>query len=493
MTQFWSPPPRQPLKRLQVSDGLLMNAKRWRLAHQYHRLRQNLHYQSLNQSGIVEGLGISTIDPPEEIRSQYRDRRWLQIQPGIAIDIFGNPIIVSQAIEFRLASENRSPKPLEVYLVIRYVDPDSLGHKQSGDLVEETFRIDEKTDAPTEADVELCRITLPAHTETGVILPVELQPAVNVFQPQPCQPNLLYRQMARSHPQVLIEVAGIRHASTSPESEEKFAQFNALLEAAPGLAPTLCGRNSLESIRPILSPQTDTLGLEYREDALGLEKYHLLYWPVSGDPPLTEAEEFALRDYLQSGGTILVDAIEEPPDLVEVLKMQQELYSAIAASEQDSDLIASQPELIAELNALQLELSSRVSQVFPNLEILAQYSGETLESLIGLDRPLQRQPFPFSALPIIQHKSTYLAVGGGVILSIGNLSQAWGINKNRVLSRETLRSAQELGVNMLYFAWRRKQLIQWQMALSNIEITPENLSTAAAETASHPFDLSKKP
>jgi fatty acid desaturase len=35
----------------------LMNADRWRRAHEYHHERQNIHYQSLNQPGIVCGWG----------------------------------------------------------------------------------------------------------------------------------------------------------------------------------------------------------------------------------------------------------------------------------------------------------------------------------------------------------------------------------------------------------------------------------------------------
>ncbi|MGK7929652.1 MAG: DUF4159 domain-containing protein [Spirulina sp.] len=484
MTQSWSPPPRQPLKRLQVSDGLLMNAKRWRLAHQYHRLRQNLHYQSLNQQGIVEGLGVSPIDAPEDVRAQYRDRRWLQIQPGIAIDIFGNPIIVPQPVEFRLASENRSQQPLTVYLVIRYVDPDNLNRNQSGELVEETFRIDEKTEPPDQADVELCRITLPGSPgDNGMILPVNLDRAVNIFHPQSCQPNLLHRQNARSRPQVLMEIAGIDHANTAPESPEKFAQLNALLEASPGLAPTLCGGYSLQ--------RTSLLAPEYREASRDLARYHLLYFPLGSDPSLTEAEEFALRDYLHSGGTILADIVGDPGDLGEILKIQRELYDAIAETERDPDLVSSRSDLIDELNALQQDLSAKVSQVFPTLELLAQYSEGSLQSLIGLDHPLHTQPFSFCALPIIQNKLTYLAVGGGVILSIGNLSTAWKPNKNIVLSRETQRSAQELGINILYFAWRRKQLVQWQTAPSRSETTSEH-GEPPAEPLSSPVDLTKQ-
>lgn len=464
-----------------------MNAKRWRLAHQYHRLRQNLHYQSLNQPGIVEGLGVSPIEAPEDVRAQYRDRRWLQIQPGIAIDVFGNPIIVPHPIEFRLASENRSSKALTVYLVIRYVDPENLSRKQSGDLVEETFRIDEKTEPPAEADVELCRLILSGNAgDNGVILPVELTRAANVFQPQYAQPNFLYRQTARSRPQTHIEIAGIEHANTAPEGEEKLAQLNALVETAEALNSPICGAGPLTWTE--LVKRGEKKGEEKQRD---LKRYHLLYFPLRSDPSLSEAEEFALRDYVRSGGTIFADVVGEPTDLIEILKVQRDLYGAIAETERDADLAASREEAIDELNALHRELSMKVSRVFPTLELLAQYSQGRLESLIGSNHPLQTQPFSFSALPIINNKLTYLAVGGGVVLSIGNLSGAWKPAIDLVLSREISRSAQELGLNILYFAWRRRQLMQWQTSASAADTGIENLEVTP-KAFSHPFDLTKK-
>ncbi|MBE9048586.1 hypothetical protein IQ255_30125 [Pleurocapsales cyanobacterium LEGE 10410] len=120
----------EPLSRLVVRDGLLLNAERWQQAHQYHRQRQNLHYQSLHRGGIVFGLGVKAIAPPNRVPAQYRqEKRWLRIQPGMAIDNYGNPIIVTEAIDLRLTAY---PQSAMVYLVIRYVDPDNL------ELVRET-------------------------------------------------------------------------------------------------------------------------------------------------------------------------------------------------------------------------------------------------------------------------------------------------------------------------------------------------------------------
>ncbi|MEM8715156.1 MAG: hypothetical protein AAGE92_05170, partial [Cyanobacteria bacterium P01_G01_bin.4] len=64
-----STPTPQIFERLRVTDGLLIDRERWQLAHNYHRQRQNLHYQSLQQPGIVCGLGVASIAAPAEIPS----------------------------------------------------------------------------------------------------------------------------------------------------------------------------------------------------------------------------------------------------------------------------------------------------------------------------------------------------------------------------------------------------------------------------------------
>jgi len=75
-------PESQPLQRLRVSDGMLINSDRWQLAHNYHWQRQNLLYQSLFQAGIVTGLAVSPIPPPQNVPAKYRDGRWLLIHRG---------------------------------------------------------------------------------------------------------------------------------------------------------------------------------------------------------------------------------------------------------------------------------------------------------------------------------------------------------------------------------------------------------------------------
>ncbi|NJM22201.1 MAG: hypothetical protein HC907_27570 [Richelia sp. SM1_7_0] len=51
----------------------------------------------------------------------------------------------------------------------------------------------------------------------------------------------------------------------------------------------------------------------------------------------------------------------------------------------------------------------------------------------------------------------------GIIVVHGNLSNAWGGKYERYeanLSRNDIRTAHELGINMLYFAYRRRNMMK---------------------------------
>ena len=63
----------QSFERLQVSDGLLINSERWRLAHEYHQQRQNVQFQSLFLPGIICGLGVAPIEAPADLPAKFRD------------------------------------------------------------------------------------------------------------------------------------------------------------------------------------------------------------------------------------------------------------------------------------------------------------------------------------------------------------------------------------------------------------------------------------
>ena len=104
-------------------------------------------YQSLYLPGIVKGLDVRAITT-QEVSTVDRDLMSIVIQPGIAIDYRGNPIIVDKPLLFQIKTELKKFDFGSVYIVAKYRDPDELEGQQSGEFVRETFRIDEKITSP---------------------------------------------------------------------------------------------------------------------------------------------------------------------------------------------------------------------------------------------------------------------------------------------------------------------------------------------------------
>ncbi|AFY32741.1 DUF4159 domain-containing protein [Calothrix sp. PCC 7507] len=392
MTEQFPLPPTKILERLLVTDGLLMNADRWRIAHEYHRQRQNIHYQSLNQPGIVSGLGVCLISAPSEVPTNYRDRRWIQIQPGIAIDLAGNPIIVPQPETYRIATQTQSETSLTVYLVISYVDPERLRRSATADILHETFRIDEKLSPPGETEVELCRILLPPGK-------VELENPADVFFPGSNQLDLRYRHQVRSRPQATVRVAQI---ANSAATERSAANLSYLLQSVSGLYPAL----NAQQIEPI--------NLEIKDINSQIKACDLLFLAIREAFSLNQEEFIGLKNYLDSGGVLLVD------------------------TSNDGD--------------------ATISSILN----LAQQLGHPIQDIknMKLNHPLRTEPFSFAALPSVNQEQIHLRYGGGIILVVGELSTAWGLDDELLLPRETIRTAQEMGINILHFSWKRRQIMQ---------------------------------
>jgi Domain of unknown function (DUF4159) len=396
MSHPFPTPPIQPFERLQATDGLLVNAERWRKAHDYHRRRQNAHYQSLNQPGIVCGLGVQVIPAPKQVEAKYRDKRWLKIQPGIAIDLVGNMIVVPQAVEFRIATTVTGAEPVLLYLTVSYIDPDELRQKQQLEMVQETFRIDEKSSTPNSTEIEICRILL----QPGEV--VISQPA-EVFFPGYNNLDLRYRPQAQNRPQAIVRMAQINHSD--PDCARNFFNLTYLLQAIESLSFYLRGTEEVGQV---------TL-------SENLAEYDVLYLTgkqslSSDSQKFTSPEIAALRGYLDAGGVLLIDAPVDAQPLIDSVQ---------------------------------------------SLAILLESPLKPLEEL-RRDHPLRIRPFLFAALPIIGKQPLRLLAGGGIVLIIGDLASAWGIDRELSLSRMTIRSAHELGINILNYGVKRRQLIGLQ-------------------------------
>lgn len=409
----------KPLERLEVRDGLLLNAQRWQCAHGYLRQRQNLYYQGLCTGGIVQGLGVQVVPPPPQVAAEYADRRWVRIHPGWGIDGLGNPVIVPEPLDFRITTVPTQEQAVTVYVVLRYVDPAGLATAATQEIVRETFRVDEKNVPPTPEEIELCRVVLTAGGQGLEIPPQPLFPEAN-------QLDLRFRVPAQLRPQALVRLAQLEN-SPVPWGE--------LLRAAGGLYP------GLQVVEPVgLLPAS--LGTPE------LAHYDLIYLTHQQVTTLTAPAQSQIREYLHGGGVVLVEA--NSPQISQLQTMQAELHQAVADSRERPETRELSIKLSQELRGVEASLTQAYDAVTVPVKMVLFAQPPTGSGTVGRGHPLRSQPFSFGAWPAVGKRPVRVSQWGGLVLVTGALSQGWG--GDDTLERETIRSAQELGVNLLHFA-----------------------------------------
>ena len=389
MSQLPSPPI-NPFERLNATDGLLINAERWHKVQEYHRQRQNFHYQALHQPGIVCGLGVKLITADSQVPQVYKDGRGIQVQPGIAIDLQGNPIIVPQAQNLHI-DKLPQQEAFTVYIVVDYRDPQDLDISSTQEMLQEKFRFDVKVRPPNDLEIEICRIIFPANRE------IEITLATNILRPGYNNLDFRYRQLATLRPQETIKIAQLRHSDRA--YGENFANLDYLLKAINALYPQLQANRSVGLVA-VSDPK--------------LQEYDLLYLTGQNSTIENPKEIVTLQKYLATGGVLLIDGLSGANDF----------------------------------QASALELTKKL--------------GYSLEPL-SKTNDLRRQPFLFAALPqSLSEQPLQIVSDRGVIMIYGNLASLWGLDQQLSLSREQIRAGQELGINILHYAWKYRYFTQLQ-------------------------------
>ncbi|BAY81521.1 hypothetical protein NIES267_09980 [Calothrix parasitica NIES-267] len=431
VNQFYPSPPINPLHRLSVRDGLEVNAERWEIAHGYHRHRQNIHYQSINQPGIVNGLGIRIIETPEKWSKKLKSQgRCLEIQPGIAIDVEGNPIVVNESIDrkFPFIKPDISGKDdngeVIVYLVVSYVDNRRLTDEEYWKIDKEPwkerewFRFDQQTNPPTETQVELCRIKL--RVEEVASDKFKLNNPEDVFEPKLNQIDLRFRPSAKARPQALVNIA-----TTATKLDNSI--FPSINSPCPITNKNLsCLMQSLNVLYPSLQGNTEVANIDL-EETFDLENIDLLHIPFRQIQNLSRSSNDDVRKehlkmFRDKGGVILIEA--------------------------DSKSEGNYQNIISDINIKNL-FSLYKKNPFRDWDIHDLDKSNLLKS----------KPFLFSALPLTK-LILNICYSAGIIIVHGNLSSAWGGGENKELSRNDIRTAHELGINMLDFAWNRRNMMK---------------------------------
>jgi hypothetical protein len=473
MNKSWFPPEKIPFERLNVTDGLLMNSQRWQLAHDYHRRRQNVLYQCLNEPGIVCGLQVDLIEAPDNIKDEYRDGRWLELQSGIAIDRFGNLIIVDKPINYRIQSEPQE-EPVTIYLGVSYVDPVELHYQNFPETFREVYRIDEKLIA-NEKDVEICRIKLEGKN-------IQLRFPENIFAPQSNELDFRYRLIAKSRSPGQIRVAayqGMGQLRGISRDEMPPSDLAYLLQSLSSLYP---------AIDCIDENQLTPLQLESID---AIASYDLIYLTADQLQALAELEFEVLKRYHQMGGAIAIEMRDTKTSFGEMEKVKQDLQKAIVAVSLLDNLADYENLLKNELAAISSKLATAIQ---PILDLCDRAFQTQLTPLTNLsNHPLQLHPFLFSACPTLDNELISIWVDRGIIVVMGNLSSAWGLNHLPPLPRDQIRTAQEMGINLLHFAWKRKQLTPVRETEKDL-LQPSSIQATPADDArSSPFPFPISP
>lgn len=262
-----------PLTQLNVQDNLRINADRWQLAHQYHQHRQNMHYQALWQPGIVYGLGVKVIATPAGVAPHFQTKSWIEVQPGLAIDGEGNPIVVGEETDrtYRIIIPPKNQGMQTLYLVLRHVDPRQLDLPNSTDRFQEQFRFDQRINQLESRDIELCRIQLSPGQESLAMPSQGLRPELG-------QLDFTQRQFVQLRSQRSLTL-GI-----FPDQQNYVSAFNSLFQGMQVLYPSLQGQiQRVFQVDPAL-------------DVLCLDSKMLIQWHQSDTPKYVRLFQ-SIKDY----------------------------------------------------------------------------------------------------------------------------------------------------------------------------------------------------
>ena len=290
------------LKRVNPFQGLVIDADTWQDAHNYHRDQQRLHILAFHQTGIVSGLEVTANNPADMS---------VNINPGMAIDPEGNAIIVSSKQRYRLQTQEKGL----IYLIIQFREvPGEPYQPPDGGQptrILEAYRVQERDHLPSEPYIELARINFdPAQ---GAV-----KDSRNPDNPSTNEINLCFRaeavktvsEKASVQPK---EVVSIPEKVVASPPREAVTPRDTLIIGYMSLGEAknlhLSGLRNL--IRTVNRENGLLVSLEDTALQKSLDRFNLIYLTGNGRFELTGEQQSTLAHFLQSGGVIFGDGCSD--------------------------------------------------------------------------------------------------------------------------------------------------------------------------------------
>lgn len=265
-----------PQKRIKPFDGMEITSDVWEQAHAYHRQTQQAHNLIFHGSGIVAGLEIIASDPANQM---------IFILPGVAVDSFGRPIVLSEPIAYDLGNEVEGP----LYLSLTHRESEqkvtSSISAEAPRYIQDEFLITARPSLPESESIELARFNR-ENREAA------LMDARDPFHPQINEIDLRYRRDISSSPDRLLTAAVVYLGKVKQKNH--------------GRGLTCLSQECKTSLHINLVVDDE---VKFTPNVL---EYSLIYLVAEGTFKLSDTQVKALKGYLDNNGFLFLESCDEP-------------------------------------------------------------------------------------------------------------------------------------------------------------------------------------
>jgi hypothetical protein len=394
------------LKRVNPFQGLVIDSDTWRDAHEYHRDQQRLHTLAFHNVGIVSGLKVVANKPADLSVS---------IQPGMAVDPEGNVIIIPETQHYRIQTHEKRT----IYLIIQFrevpMEPYQPPEGGQPTRILEAYRIQEREKLPNEPHLELCRIDFDPADEA-------IRDAGNSSKPGKNEIDLRSRQETTQIPVPPVEKPSVQEKAPTPAKEAVTTPVENITigHAVPAEAGRDLHVAGIQNLVREINRQGDYAASLVENISLDqkINQYSVIFLTGDSGFELTDKQQAALSDFLQSGGVVFGEGCSEG---------QQE------ASSKGSKEFGLAFNQLASLLKCKLEIVKR-------------------------GHPLLSAQHVFAEVPQGVEPAMLLE-GGNMIYSGSDYGCAWqGGHQDEPLSREIIRGSFEIGTNIITYARMMKAM-----------------------------------